>query len=344
MKSPITGNEMELRMEPGFKMTFRKEEFTIVHHYWFCTDTGEQFTDDAIDDLDLGQVYNQYREKYGIPFPEEIKAIREKYGVSASKMSEILGLGANSWRNYEAGEVPSVANGRLILAVKNPEDFLRQVEASSELLSEKEKSALLHKVKHIQLQEQEKQQSEAEKIRVFSRFARPNQYNGYRTPSLEKAAQMVLYFAHEMPDLFKTKLNKLLFYADFLHFSRRGQSISGMEYRAIEFGPVPADYDKLLVRLSEDGQIALKEQSISDTDFTGEVVLATKPLELGILGPEEQAILQEITHRFAGLSAKKLVDISHREPGWKANVETKGLVSYREWGWFKASPLEPYED
>lgn len=327
MKSPLTGNEMERRTEPGFELTFRKETFTITHHFWLCTETGEQFTDDAMDDLDLGQVHNQYREKYGIPFPEEIKGIREKYGVSASKMSEILGLGANSWRNYEAGEVPSVANGRLILAINNTEDFRRQVEASSALLSEKEKSQLLHKIDHIQRQEAERAEKERDKIRVFGK-TRPNQFNGYRVPNLEKAAHMILFFASRMKPLYKTKLNKLLFYADFHFFSKQGQSITGMEYRAIQHGPVPADYDKLLVRLSEDVLIELEP----DADNFGETVQAKKGFDPQLFSTEELAMLEQIEDRFEKVNARQIVEISHQEEGWKANEKEKGLVSYREFG------------
>ncbi len=331
MKSPITGKEMERRMEPGVKITYRKEEYTIVHHYWLCPDSEERYTDGVMDDLDLGQVHNQYREKYGIPFPEEIKNIREKYAVSASKMSEILGLGANSWRNYEAGEVPSVANGRLILAVKDPQDFSRQVEASTPIITEKEKSTLLKHAQKLVQQELETRELEREKITVFSK-TRPSQFTGYRQPSLERAAQMVLFFAQNMPDLFKTKLNKLLFYADFLHFSQKGQSISGMEYRAIEFGPVPADFDKLLVRLSEDNLVEVREKKIGETDYTGEIIQPKQNYDSTLFEPEQQKVLIEVANRFSKMTAKQVVDISHKEEGWKANVEGKGLVSYREFG------------
>jgi putative zinc finger/helix-turn-helix YgiT family protein len=331
MKSPITGKEMELKTEAGFEIQFRKEKFLITHHFWLCSDSGEKFTDEALDNLDLNQVHNQYREKYGIPFPEEIKEIREKYGVSARKMSEILGLGANSWRNYEAGEVPSVANGRLILAVKNTEDFKRQVEASSALLTEKEKAQLLQKIALIEKQELETEARERDKIKVFPR-TRPSQYNGYRRPNLEKAAHMVLFFAHQMPDLFKTKLNKLLFYADFLYFSQKGQSISGMEYRAIEYGPVPADYDKLLLRLSEDEKIELREKKFADSDYTGETIQPKLAVNPGLFDASEMAVFEDVANRFSKMSTKQLVELSHKEDGWKENVERKGLVSYGEWG------------
>ncbi|MBO9573728.1 MAG: hypothetical protein J7497_16195, partial [Chitinophagaceae bacterium] len=130
MRSPITGKEMKLVKEPS-RLPFRKEEFSIVYHYYLCEETKEQFTDDELDNINIIQVHNQYREKYGIPFPEEIKAIREKYQISASKMAEVLGFGPNTYRLYEAGEIPSVSNGRLILSINQPEEFIRQVEASN---------------------------------------------------------------------------------------------------------------------------------------------------------------------------------------------------------------------
>jgi hypothetical protein len=65
MKSPITGKEMQLKFESR-KLTFRKEEFTIKYHYYLCEDTKEQFTTTEIDELNITQLYNQYRKKYNL--------------------------------------------------------------------------------------------------------------------------------------------------------------------------------------------------------------------------------------------------------------------------------------
>jgi len=43
-------------------------------------------------------------------------------------MAEILGLGINVYRKYEAGEVPSVSNGRLIQMVKDPKEFRKLID------------------------------------------------------------------------------------------------------------------------------------------------------------------------------------------------------------------------
>ncbi|MDE5881336.1 MAG: helix-turn-helix domain-containing protein [Muribaculaceae bacterium] len=78
-------------------------------------------------------MYNQYRVRHGIPFPDEIAGIREHYGLSAAKMAQILGLGINQCRMYENGEVPSVSNARTIIAAHEKDVFNTSRHASRSL-------------------------------------------------------------------------------------------------------------------------------------------------------------------------------------------------------------------
>ncbi|MBK6776787.1 MAG: hypothetical protein IPG74_13440 [Flavobacteriales bacterium] len=71
---------MVLCREPR-SLTFRKEEFHIIYHFYKDTD-GEQYTEEETDEVNINQVYNQYRDKYNLPFPDEIKAVRSKYDLS----------------------------------------------------------------------------------------------------------------------------------------------------------------------------------------------------------------------------------------------------------------------
>ena len=118
LKSPVTGREMKVMVKKDW-IDFRKERFNILFHYYEDEGSDEVFTDEELDTLNLNQAYNQYREKYRIPFPDAIRSIREKYGLSAAKMSEVLGFGTNIYRQYEAGEVPSISNARLIDNIEN---------------------------------------------------------------------------------------------------------------------------------------------------------------------------------------------------------------------------------
>ncbi len=125
---------------------FRGEQYEYVHTAWLCEDTNERFTTEESDTDAFVQVTNQYREKYGIPSKEEIVAIRKAYGVSAAKMSQILGIGINQYRLYEQGEVPSVSNGRMIRLIKTPGTMLELLECSKPIFSEPEYSKIRTKI------------------------------------------------------------------------------------------------------------------------------------------------------------------------------------------------------
>ena len=111
MVSPLTGGEVYL-VEDIESHIFRKEEYKVHVFYYVCKDTGEHFTTEAQDEQFCNELYNQYRIKHGIPFPDEIKRIREHYGLSCSQITKIVGFGQNQWKQYENGNVPSESNGK----------------------------------------------------------------------------------------------------------------------------------------------------------------------------------------------------------------------------------------
>ncbi len=329
MKSPITGKPMKLFSEPGVKLTFRKEEFEVSYHYYLCEESGERFTTDEEDRINQTQVHNQYREKYGIPFPDEIKEIRQKYGVSASKMSDILGFGTNGYRLYESGEVPSVANGRLILAIKQPLDFIKQVEASSNMLSQKEKESLISHTTKL-ADEQNGKIWEVILLKHLFLHELPNQYSGYRKPNLIKLANVIAFFS-ECMELYKTKLNKLLFYTDFGYYKRNAFSMTGLTYRAVPLGPVPAQFDNLFNKLSEDDLITISQELIMGTDNYGDLIKSNISFNASFFDPEELKVLEDVAIKFKGFYARQMVDLSHQEKAWEQNKESKSIISYQKY-------------
>lgn len=306
---------------------FRKEMYRIWYHYYECTQTSEAFTNAELDEINMNQVYNQYREKYGVPFPEEITSIREKYGISASKMSEILGLGTNTYRHYEAGEIPSVSNGRLILSVEKPEAFLEQVHASAHFLTEKEHQKLTAQVNRLKEEEIKHFWDHLFEGKIFTDH-KPSQFNGYRTPDLEKIANVIGYFSRAT-DTFKTKVNKLLFYSDFLMYQRTGYSITGISYKAIPYGPVPAEYDKLYIKLCDDQKININTIALKDGNY-GEQIVGTD-IDIANFNPMELNVLETVLNQFRGKTTKEVVEISHLEPAWKENEPEREFISYQKY-------------
>jgi uncharacterized phage-associated protein/DNA-binding transcriptional regulator YiaG len=321
MNSPITGEPMRLVKE-SITLMFRKEEISIISHYYLCEASNERYNTDELEELNQTQIHNQYREKYGIPFSDEIKEIREQYNVSASKMSEILGLGTNSWRLYENGEVPSVANGRLILAVKNPQDFIRQIEASEHILRVDEKIQLLKDIEALD----QKLKKQAD-LKNTASLAVANEFSGFRKLDLKKIAQVIGFFSSKKVQLYQTKLNKLLFYADFLHYRQAGYSITGIRYRAIQFGPVPITYESLYLHLESLGEIVIEKELYANNEG---MIIQGKTVEFDF-SQTEQRVLECVLEKFGNLLTRKVVDLSHDEPAWIQNQATHNIISYQKY-------------
>lgn len=145
MNSPFTGGHATL-VEEKATTVYRGEKFDYTRRYYRCDDTGIAFTDDETDAWSLEQIHSQYREKYGIPAPEEIKAIREQYGLSATTMSKILGIGDNQYGLYENGEMPTKNIGRMIATIKDKNIFSMYVDMAKNQFTEKENNRIREKV------------------------------------------------------------------------------------------------------------------------------------------------------------------------------------------------------
>lgn len=320
MKSPITDKEMILQKEKHV-LSFRKEKFEVVYHYYLCKDTGEQFEDDQLSELNITQVHNQYRERLKLPFPDEITAIREKYGLSARKISDILGFGPNTFGNYEKGEIPGKANARLIQLANDPEEFRKLAKLSDNLTAalEKKISDLLNLKEIFNF------------WNLSSLFKNETQsrLNGYRMFKQERVNQMILFFAEKMHP-WKTKLNKLLFYSDFLHFKKYGYSISGLKYVAIDYGPVPNEYE-ILFTIGRINNIFKKVYQEINNDATGEKVLPMTNAKFNsrLFKDHELEILYTVFDKFKDVTSSEIVKMSHDEIAWKENYKKHGFIDYK---------------
>jgi uncharacterized phage-associated protein/DNA-binding transcriptional regulator YiaG len=296
--------------------TFRKEEFEIVSHYFIDEEDNYEYTTTEIDELNVQQLYNKYRAKHKLPFVDDIKAIRAKYAISASKMSEILGFGANGYRNYENGEIPSESNARLIQLIEDPSEFRKLLNLQKDTLKSEEYAKILKQVESQMLLYSDSPHNNSRNI-----------YNGFQRFDSERFANLVVFFSEKMRP-FKTKLNKLLFYTDFCHFKKTGFSVSGAVYRAIQFGPVPNDYDALY-------QEVIKKEKVEcivseEGNFVSEqyIPITNKTFDATLFSEQERETLNQIYLRFKMVNAKNIKDISHEETAWIENEKSKGLISF----------------
>ncbi len=325
MNSPITGKEMKLIREKR-SMEFRKETFEIIFHFYKCEDSGEQFTTTALDEININQLYNQYRAKYNIPFTIEIIRIRDKYGLAASKMSEILGFGINSYRQYEAGEMPSVSNARLIQMIDDPEKFIEMV-TLCDSIEDKIKVKYNQKAQLI-IEERNRNLFNFNLKDYLLGNHLADIYSGYRNPNFEKLSEMIVYFSEKIAP-YKTKMNKLLFYADFLMFKQTCFSMSGVRYRAIDMGPVPNNFQSIFEYLVNKNEIEIIYSQFPNGN-TSEKFKARKhrPFNPELFSKEELAVLEKVVSAFNSTSTNDIIEMSHLEEAWKKNEKEKKIISY----------------
>ena len=304
-------------------LTYRGKEYSYIYIGFRDRETGHVFTTGESDQIGLDQVTNQYRIEHGIPFLDEIVSIRQKYGLSASGMSEILGFGTNQWRRYEQGEVPSESNGKMIRSVMNPKVMLDLVEHSRGELSEKEYARIVPKIKAVI---EQREQHRQEEYAIGRLYATPRcADNGFAPQSPERLKNLLLAILERCGSLFYTQMNKILFYIDFLSYRERGMAISGLSYRAIEFGPIPNRYERVYSGFDE---IEPTPKMIGEVE--GTILNAGMPADMSFFTEEEQAIIEQVCNRFKGLSSRQLSDISHQEEAWKKYHENKEGIPFAE--------------
>ena len=324
MKVPngSTGKPMRVVFEPE-TLTYRGEKFGCIYISFRDDELDEGYTTTESDGVWYNQVTNQYREKHGIPYVDEIIALRERYGLSAAKMSVILGFGANQYRLYEEGEVPSESNGKMIRSAMNPKVFMDLVKSSQHQLTEREFAKITAKVEEVIAQSEKWHDEQREAERLF-RSGR-GLVNGFAQLSTTRLKNLLLYVLNQMGETFQTKMNKVLFYIDFLSFRERGIAISGLAYQAIEFGPVPQRWDRVYSAFDE-----VQEQLRLVQGQECMSMVAGGEADMSAFSADEMAVIDTVCEKMKKLTSRAATKLSHEEPAWKDYVGKAETIPFSE--------------
>jgi hypothetical protein len=134
----------------------------------------------------------------------------------------------------------------------------------------------------------------------------------------EKFIELLLYIAERSetdPKFGETKLNKLLFYADFIGYRDLGAPITGARYQALQFGPAPVAMVPVLRELQETDQLHIR--SGVRGAYEQKKPIALRAPELTAFTGAEIALVDELISAFWDLDASQISDRSHEEIGWR---------------------------
>ena len=142
----------------------------------------------------------------------------------------------------------------------------------------------------------------------------------------KKFRELLLYIASKSvddPRFGATKLNKILYYADFAAFRIFGQPITGARYKRLSEGPVP---HQLLTERSRlvNNERAMVEKRQYYSGSQHRLVAVDQPDE-SIFSHGELRIVDEVIEDLLPLDARGVSDRSHKEPGWLAASDNQTI-------------------
>jgi putative zinc finger/helix-turn-helix YgiT family protein len=320
--------ERETRLELVTKeevIRVRNKPIKIELQYLRCVECGDEAFDPGLNVDPFSLAYRKYRKEYGFLQPEEIREWRKANKLTQGELAKLLGVGGATISRYENGALQDPSHEKLLRLAMNPSNLLQLIEESEGVFTESKKRRLIEGLEQVQAGGN----SIDSTIMVSLGNYKPNEYSGYRRLDLEKLYSAILFFCKE--GVLKTKLNKLLFYADFKHYKGYAISITGARYAHIPFGPAPDNYEIYYGALSSKKAIQFMEEIYpakrGGEPVVGEIIKAVKKPDLSLFAASELRIMASVQEDFEKYNAREITDFSHKEVGYQ-ETEDGGTISY----------------
>ena len=146
----------------------------------------------------------------------------------------------------------------------------------------------------------------------------------------EKLRNVILYILGRCagkPNVGETVLYKLLYFIDFDSFEIHQQSISGLTYLHLQYGPVPlaSQYLPVIEKMKTNQELRIINQDYFGLKIKRYINLVSCDL-FGLSGMEIK-IIDNVINSLADMSATKIEEYSHGDIPWKL-TEEKEEISY----------------
>ncbi len=141
-----------------------------------------------------------------------------------------------------------------------------------------------------------------------------------QTPNMSKYKDMIVSFLKlntgdkrdgKIP---KTKLAKLVYLADFAWYYENLVSMSGMQYKKLEYGPVPDIYFRVLDEMFLNGEVNIENKN-------GAMLVSVnrgKEKEISEnLNTKESELIKKISKKWEGKNTQDIVNFTHSQMPWK---------------------------
>jgi putative zinc finger/helix-turn-helix YgiT family protein len=301
------------------KDTFKEVEVEYPATYEFCPNTNEYLETEEMIRTNSLNMKDAYRKKIGLLTSEDIKSIREKYGISQKDFSEILDWGGATITRYENHQVQDRAHDDILRMISgHPELLLEMLNRAQGRISPK-----AYEKYFIEVNKEFgkcKNQYLIQSIHAIYANLKDGLFTGNMNLCLDKVVEVINYLSQKVNSLHKVKLMKMLWYSDALNFKRHGKSITGLAYSVLKMGAVPKGYEEIMILDGVSYDVVIYD----------DVAYKFKPtpgFEIKKLSAEEIASIDKIIDVFGDLNTDQIVARMHEEDAYKY-TSSNGIISY----------------
>jgi Antitoxin SocA-like, Panacea domain len=149
------------------------------------------------------------------------------------------------------------------------------------------------------------------------------------TPKDKRLRELAIYISDKSSgdeSFGATKLNKLLFYSDFLAYLNFGEPITGSDYFKLPNGPAPKRWLPIKESMVEQGDAKIKEEEFYG--FPQQKLIPLRPANLKDFKAESLTLVDKIIALHKGKTAAEISNESHGFVGWQLACN-KEVIPYQ---------------
>lgn len=313
-------NNVNYSIRKGVIENYKGYKVDVEEKIAVCNVCNNDIYVSEIESENFKRLYSKYKELADIISGEEIISFRNDYNISQRELTSILNWGKMTINRYERGAVPSQSyNDLLKLIISNQDIFKEKVEDAfqCERITQKTYDKVQDKLK-------KSSKDYFKEVVTDSLTHIEDEYNGYRKFDIERLMNLLSYIADNV-DLYKTSMNKYLWFIDFENFKENVRSITGLRYMRFTYGPIIEDFKYEEILNFFDDKI-VKEEFEEDCKITTKIK-SKKNYDLSIFKEEELEVINNVINKLKEKSCTEISNLSHEEEGWIQN-DNRDLISY----------------
>jgi len=301
----------------------KNEPIEVLSDVLICSECSEELFDEVLDTQNLENAFNEYRKKYNLMSPLEIRELRELWG-SGRLVATLLGWSQATLVRYENGAIPDMAHHEQLVKLRDDPGYIKTLfQRNYSKLSPREQRKISDLIdKNMKSSEPGRPDLSETLTQIFRQYYREG--TTATEFDFEKLANTVQFFASCDLRLTKTKLQKLLFYTEFLNTKRYGEQIIGLPFVHHYYGPVPLNHDLV--------HACLVTTEVIDTrpyegTYEGEIIFTNQKPNMNLFTPEEIDVIQTVADYFKEFNSAQISEFSHKEKGYLETAQ-KSIIPY----------------